>query len=422
MTHDVFISYSSKDKPIADGICATMEQNGVRCWIAPRDIRPGADWSGSIIHAIAESRVFVLVLSHFANASPQVKREVERAVNHGIPVIPYRIEDVQPTESLEYFISTPHWLDAFTPPVERHAQYLADTVKRILSEPPASGQASQPARAAGPASLPPRPQAKRPGWLKPLLRPAPLVGLFAALLLAAGLSAYLLRPPSFVGDWTSTRITWAPGAAAGFTRITLGELFSSAMVGPSTKTWFTVTPANAYTGRLTSVDQGSITRLGPDVVFTSTSGESARVHVSTIPIDDPQAPAIGGKEGEGGLVLQGYGGKPAESWVGRPDNTAAGGPLAGIAGAWRYETWPALPTGQVWTAQLTIAANGAYKLTLKEAEGGLWTAANGAWKKTLDTYQFSSAGAVTTGSYQFNGRNLVTITTNSHSTMWKRGS
>jgi len=57
----------------------------------------------------------VLVLSHHANESQQIKREVERAVHHALPVIPFRIEDVMPTESLEYFISTPHWLDALTP-------------------------------------------------------------------------------------------------------------------------------------------------------------------------------------------------------------------------------------------------------------------------------------------------------------------
>jgi hypothetical protein len=36
MAHDVFISYSTKDKPIADAVCGTLERNGVRCWIAPR--------------------------------------------------------------------------------------------------------------------------------------------------------------------------------------------------------------------------------------------------------------------------------------------------------------------------------------------------------------------------------------------------
>src|SRR5277367_4574074 len=135
MPHDVFISYSSKDKPIADGVCATLEQHGLRCWIAPRDIVPGAEWSTSIIQALNEARVFVLVLSHSANESNQIKREVERAVHNGTPIIPYRIEDVMPADALEYFLSTPHWLDAFTPPVERHAQTLAGAVKRLLEDP-----------------------------------------------------------------------------------------------------------------------------------------------------------------------------------------------------------------------------------------------------------------------------------------------
>ena len=67
----------------------------------------------------------VLVLSSSANASPQIVREVERAVSKGIPIIPLRIEEVKPTASLEYFLSTPHWLDAFNPPLERHLRYLA---------------------------------------------------------------------------------------------------------------------------------------------------------------------------------------------------------------------------------------------------------------------------------------------------------
>jgi hypothetical protein len=49
---------------------------------------------------------------------------VERAVHHGISIIPLRIEDVQPSRSLEFFLSMPHWLDAFTPPLDRHLQYL----------------------------------------------------------------------------------------------------------------------------------------------------------------------------------------------------------------------------------------------------------------------------------------------------------
>lgn len=133
MAHDVFISYSSKDKPTADATCAVLEAKGIRCWVAPRDIMPGQDWGKSIVDAIHSSRALVLVFSENANLSQQIKREVERAVNKGIPIIPFRIENVMPAKSLEYFLSTPHWLDAFTPPLEAHLNYLADVLSRILA-------------------------------------------------------------------------------------------------------------------------------------------------------------------------------------------------------------------------------------------------------------------------------------------------
>lgn len=98
----------------------------------PRDVLPGVGWAQSIIDAINGARVMVLVFSGNANGSPQIEREVERAVNKGLPVVPVRIEDVPPSEALEYFISAPHWLDAYTPPLEQHVDRLADAVKRLL--------------------------------------------------------------------------------------------------------------------------------------------------------------------------------------------------------------------------------------------------------------------------------------------------
>jgi hypothetical protein len=80
----------------------------------------------------------VLSFSASANNSPQVRREIERAVHNEAP--PFRIEDTAPSESLEYFISTPHWLDAITPPLEAHAQRLAESVLALLGEPPGEGR------------------------------------------------------------------------------------------------------------------------------------------------------------------------------------------------------------------------------------------------------------------------------------------
>jgi hypothetical protein len=135
VSHDIFICYSARDKTVANAMCAVLEAEGIRCWIAPRDIVPGADWGESIIDAINEARAMVLVFSSNANeAQQQIKREVERAVNKGIPVVPFRIENVLPTKALEYFLSTPHWLDAFTPPLDDHVRQLADSIKRLLGK------------------------------------------------------------------------------------------------------------------------------------------------------------------------------------------------------------------------------------------------------------------------------------------------
>jgi hypothetical protein len=83
MAHDVFLSHSSEDKSAADAICHALERNRIRVWMAPRDILPGVGWAQSITRAMNGARVMVLVLSGKANGSPQIEREVERAVHKG---------------------------------------------------------------------------------------------------------------------------------------------------------------------------------------------------------------------------------------------------------------------------------------------------------------------------------------------------
>jgi hypothetical protein len=146
MAHDVFISYSSKDKNVADAACAVLEARGIRCWLAPRDILPGTEWGAAIINAIGAARVMVLIYTSSSNASPQVRREVERAVARGLHVIPFRMEDVPMSPALEYFISSPHWLDALNPPMERHLDHLGRIIKAVLdaqSAPAAEAAAAQ---------------------------------------------------------------------------------------------------------------------------------------------------------------------------------------------------------------------------------------------------------------------------------------
>lgn len=114
--YSAFISYANADDEKAEEICEHLEARKLRCWIAPRDVRAGKEYANEIILGIERSRCLVLLLSKAANGSQFVKREVERAVTKGRPVIPVRIEDVLPSPGLELFVSSTHWIDAFSGP------------------------------------------------------------------------------------------------------------------------------------------------------------------------------------------------------------------------------------------------------------------------------------------------------------------
>ncbi len=147
MAHDVFVSYSNIDKTVADAVVAGLESESIRCWMAPRDITPGESWGDAIVEAITESKAMVLVLSANSNDSRQVIREVERAVANGVMILPFRIQEIDPTGAMAYFLGTEHWLDALTPPLERHIERLGSTLTRVLSGEPGTGRIDQPPRA-----------------------------------------------------------------------------------------------------------------------------------------------------------------------------------------------------------------------------------------------------------------------------------
>lgn len=152
MAHDLFVSYSQPDRDAAFALVRRLEARGMSVWIAPRDISPAADWAAEIIDAISSARLMVLVFSGSSNDSGQVRREVERAVHKQLPILPFRIEDVLPSKSLEYFLSAQHWMDAFPPPLEPHIDRLCDYLDAALGRYASQGAAEhRPSKGTGPA-------------------------------------------------------------------------------------------------------------------------------------------------------------------------------------------------------------------------------------------------------------------------------
>lgn len=109
----VFVSHSSKDSHVALRICAALEQKGIRCWIASRDINPGENFGAAIVRAIRGAKVMLLVFSTNANASDEIKKELVLAGQNRLTVIPARVEDVEPEDAFAYEFSIRQWIDLF---------------------------------------------------------------------------------------------------------------------------------------------------------------------------------------------------------------------------------------------------------------------------------------------------------------------
>lgn len=185
MSHDVFISHSTQDKVVADAVCAALEAEKIRCWIAPRDIKSGESWAEAITDALKKSKLMVLIFSDHSNQSKQVTNELTLAVNAKATVVPLKIEDISPSKIMEYYLTGAHWLDAMNPPTEAQITRLVDTVKRNLDSGP--GEAEIPA--AGHGTAMPGAAAAEPAIKKPV-SVIQKYGLIAAVLLLGGLLIY----------------------------------------------------------------------------------------------------------------------------------------------------------------------------------------------------------------------------------------
>lgn len=123
-----FISYASKDKNIADNLCAKLEARGIKVWYAPRDIVAG-DYASAIVKAINKCTRFVVILSRNSLQSNHVLNEIDLAfgrLQEGIKFLPLKIDEVDMGPSFQYYLSRQHWMDAHLPPLEKRLEEFVD--------------------------------------------------------------------------------------------------------------------------------------------------------------------------------------------------------------------------------------------------------------------------------------------------------
>jgi hypothetical protein len=179
----IFISYSSKDREIAETICRALEARGQNCWIACRNVRAGENFQEAIVRALRGARVMLLVFSSNANNSDEIKKELVLAGRHHVTVVPARVDDVVPSDAFTYELATRQWIDLFKnweQAIEQLSSQLDDILRTAKPEESKADVAPwSPRRAVGP---------------KPSNKPALIAALVLFLLLIAGGTVFFLKP------------------------------------------------------------------------------------------------------------------------------------------------------------------------------------------------------------------------------------
>lgn len=112
----VFISYSSRDAALAIKAVEYLEERGYPCWIAPRNITSGHDYTDMINDAISECRAVLIIVSEHSVQSQWVKKELTTAVSYNKAIIPFRISHVTLIGGLQFMLNNVQWIDAMTNP------------------------------------------------------------------------------------------------------------------------------------------------------------------------------------------------------------------------------------------------------------------------------------------------------------------
>jgi len=134
MSHKVFISYSTKDKQTADAICHVLEQNNLKCWIAPRNITSGRHYASEIVDGIREAKIIVLVFSKNSQESKYVRNEIDNAFSNNKPILSFKIDETIPKDDMEYYLKINHWLDAHPEPEKEFKTLIRDALKLCNEE------------------------------------------------------------------------------------------------------------------------------------------------------------------------------------------------------------------------------------------------------------------------------------------------
>ncbi len=137
---EVFISYhTDSSSNTVKKISTALEGVGVTCWYAPRDV--SGNYAQSIVQAIRNCKVFLLLLNEKSGMSPHVMNELNCAFDQmnkdkTFTILPFRIGECTLSDDLYYYIGRIHIMDGSLPPEMMRIRELVDRICMLLDKKP----------------------------------------------------------------------------------------------------------------------------------------------------------------------------------------------------------------------------------------------------------------------------------------------
>jgi tetratricopeptide (TPR) repeat protein len=130
----IFISLGRGNRQEADKIREYVENQGIRCWLYWRDLKPILSWSGQLSDAIKNSSLFLILISKGSSESENVLREVNIAARYKIPIFPVELERDCLSNDLEFFCRSVQMYDASTGDFDSHLESIAPAIRNLLKQ------------------------------------------------------------------------------------------------------------------------------------------------------------------------------------------------------------------------------------------------------------------------------------------------
>ena len=127
---DVFLSYSNKNQALAKELCRILEKEKISYWVDFGNNAYGDPFADSIISAIDEATVFLLLVTKESTRSKHVLRELTYADNHQKQILPVVAGEVVLSKNFEYYLSAYHLLPYSNS--QEFEAHFSDRIRQML--------------------------------------------------------------------------------------------------------------------------------------------------------------------------------------------------------------------------------------------------------------------------------------------------